>query len=364
MTEVLMCCSTLNTKGGMVSVAKNYLAYKNWGEYRIKFIPTHFDTNKYLLMMYFGVQFLKIACAVWSGNYKIAHLHTAERGSFWRKAFLMKFFRRHGIKVVMHHHAAEFEDFYSKCSDKQKEKIKSVLEEVDLNIVLSERLVPMIKAKAPYANVKVLYNAVNTYNGNPYNMDGKQILFLGRLGERKGAYDLLKCIRILDERISRDIRFCMCGDGEIDRVKKMIEEYGIGHRIAHVGWIDGEQKKSFLANTLINVLPSYNEGLPMTILETMAYGIPNISTNIASIPEVLHEGENGYVIVPGDIDALCLRLETLINDRCMRTKFSNESYRLIIHNFSLDSNIEKLKTYYKELLLYTPNEEGRMFDNA
>lgn len=118
MTKILMCCSTLDTKGGMVSVTRNYLGYKNWGEYEIYFIPTHFDTNKYMVMLYFGMQFIKILFAVWFNDYKIAHLHTAERGSFWRKAFLMKFFHRYGIKVVMHHHAAEFEDFYSKCTEK------------------------------------------------------------------------------------------------------------------------------------------------------------------------------------------------------------------------------------------------------
>lgn len=345
-----MCCSSLDTKGGMVSVTKNYLGYKGWGEYDIKFIPTHFDTNKYVVMLYFGIQFVKIAFTVWWGNYRIAHLHTAERGSFWRKAFLMKFFHRHGIKVVMHHHAAEFEDFYAKCSESQKDKVRKTLEEADLNIVLSERLVPMIKDKAPQANVKVLYNAVNTYETNPYNEGGKYILFLGRLGERKGAYDLLKCIKALDTRIPEDIRFCMCGDGEIDKVKEKIEEYGIGHRIAHVGWIDGEQKKLFLANTLVNVLPSYNEGLPMTILETMAYGIPNISTAIASIPEVLHDGENGYLIAPGDVDALCAKLERLVKATDLRIEISNKSYQLITSNFSLDSNIDKLKSYYLSLL--------------
>ena len=117
MVKVLMCCSSLETKGGMVSVTKNYLAYKDWGEYKIKFIPTHFDANKYIVILFFCIQFIKIVFAVWFGNYKIAHLHTAECGSFWRKAFLMRFFHKHVIKVVMHHHAAEFEDFYNRCSD-------------------------------------------------------------------------------------------------------------------------------------------------------------------------------------------------------------------------------------------------------
>ena len=75
-----MHCSTLNTKGGMVSVTKNYLGYKGWGDYDIKFIPTHFDTNKWMVMAYFALQFGKIWWHVMTGNYKIAHLHTAEPG--------------------------------------------------------------------------------------------------------------------------------------------------------------------------------------------------------------------------------------------------------------------------------------------
>lgn len=124
MIKVLMHCSTLNTKGGMVSVTKNYLGYKGWGDYDIKFIPTHFDTNKWMVMAYFALQFGKIWWHVMTGNYKIAHLHTAERGSFWRKKFLMDFYHKHGIKVVMHHHAAEFEDFYEKCTEAQRERCR------------------------------------------------------------------------------------------------------------------------------------------------------------------------------------------------------------------------------------------------
>ena len=55
------------------------------------------------------------------------------------------------------------------------------------------------------------------------------------------------------------------------------------------------QMKNRIYKTIaINVLPSYNEGLPMSILETMAYGIPSITTNIASIPEVVVDGVNGF----------------------------------------------------------------------
>lgn len=345
-----MHCSTLNTKGGMVSVAKNYLSYQNWGDFEITFIPTHYDTNKYMVMLYFGIRYIQSLFLVLFGNYKIAHLHTAERGSFWRKRFLMKTYHKFGIKVVMHHHAAEFEDFYCKCSEGQKEKIRQTLAEVDVNIVLSEHLVPMIKDKSPKAKVSVLYNAVNVYSSNPYNDTAKNILFLGRLGQRKGTYDLLYAINILDAQIDLKYQFYLCGDGDMDGVKAKIKELNISHRITHVGWTDGEMKKKFLANTLINVLPSYNEGLPMTILETMAYGIPNISTSIASIPEIIHDRENGFLICPGDVTLLAARIKCLIDNSELRKSFSKKSYHLILERFSLDHNIEELKSIYKKLV--------------
>lgn len=355
-----MHCSTLKTKGGMVSVTKNYLGYPNWGDYEIKFIPTHFDTNKILLILYFGIRYIQILFTILSDNYEIAHLHTAERGSFWRKRFLMKTYHKFGIKVVLHHHAAEFEDFYCNCTEKQKEKVRETLTEADVNIVLSKRLVPMIKEKAPNANVEVLYNAVACGKSNPYSLNAKNILFLGRLGKRKGTYDLLQAIAIIDKEIPEDVKFYLCGDMGEDLVKQKVTELGLQHRIDHIGWIDGSQKEQIFANTMINCLPSYNEGLPMTILETMAKGIPNISTNIASIPEVIINDENGFLIKPGDVDALSQRLVSLINDPNLRKRFSDNSYNTVKNDFSLDYHIAKLKHIYDELVNCSNNERTRL----
>jgi len=249
----------------------------------------------------------------------------------------------------MHHHAAEFEEFYANLNDRMKHYVNYTLEKTNLNIVLSNRLIKMITDKAPTANVKVLYNAVETYEDNPYNPDARNILFLGRLGARKGTYDLLKVIKKLDPLLPADVKFYLCGDGEIDNVKKLITEYGIVHRIAHVGWINSEQKKEYFADTMINVLPSYNEGLPMSILETMAYGIPNISTGIASIPEVISDGKNGFMIAPGDIRALADNILKLVNDDEMRIKLSQQSWHDITAKFKLDTQITSLKSYISEI---------------
>ena len=347
--RVLMCASSLKVKGGMVSVVKNYLGCRDWGNVRITFIPTHIETNKYLLMAYFSIAYIRILGLILLGKIDIAHLHVAERGSFYRKAFILQTLKRFGVKVILHHHGAEFDLFYNGLSGKRKEYVNKILRMADLNIVLSQRLVQMIKGKSPKAKVEVLSNAVNVPQTNPYNLQSRNVLFLGRLGHRKGTYDLLEAIKNLDRTLPADVKFYLCGDGEVEEVKKKVEEMKITHRIAHIGWTDGQQKENFMAQSMINVLPSYNEGLPMTILETMAHGIPNISTSIASIPEVLHDEENGFLITPGDVDTLCKRILQLIDDNSLRTRFSQASYKLVKYSFSLNANIQKLSRFYKIL---------------
>lgn len=345
-----MCCSTLETKGGMVSVVKNYLNYNNWDQIEIKYVPTHFDTNNLILLLFFTIKFFQIWFLINTQHFDIAHLHVAERGSFWRKAFLLRLFHRHKIKVVLHHHGAEFEEFYRKCSEAQRRKIIRTLEDADVNIVLSSKLISMIIDKAPKANVKVLYNAVKTYSSNPYNNNARNILFLGRLGQRKGVFDLLDVIKDMDDKISSEIKFYFCGDMGENVVKEYVAKLGIEHRIAHVGWIDATQKRDFFSNTMINCLPSYNEGLPMSILETMAAGIPNISTNIASIPEVLKDGENGFLISPGDKTALYDKLLELIKSEGLREIFSEKSYDLVCEKFSIHRHVAILETIYRDLM--------------
>lgn len=350
MTKILMCGSTMNTKGGMVTVIQNYLEYNKWGEYEIKYVPTHFDGNKLIVAFHFLLRYIQIIFLVLTDNFKIAHLHTAERGSFWRKYLIAKTLKYFNIKIVMHHHGAEFEEFYDNASPKSKHRIRNMLEMVDVNIVLSKSLIPMIRNKAPNAHIKVLYNAVKTYEQNNYNINATNILFLGRLGQRKGVYDLLASIAEIDKVLPQEIKFYLCGDGEIGLVQKHIKDLGIAHRILHVGWINTKEKVQYFAHTMINILPSYNEGLPMTILETMAYGIPNISTAIASIPEVISHGQTGCLIQPGDISDICKNLLLLVNDSNLRKQISNNGYSLITEHFSLSANIEFIKEIYQTLL--------------
>ncbi len=346
--RILMCGSRLSVKGGMVSVIQNYLSYEGWGEYQIEYVPTHVEKHKLLVALYFLFSYVQIFFLALFRQIKVAHLHVSERGSFYRKALLLRLLQSFDVKVILHHHGAEFELFYQSLSDEKKQYVNKILTAADLNIVLSKRLVSMITEKAPEARVEALYNAVPTYARNEYDVQANGVLFFGRLGERKGVYDMLTAIKQLDGELPQEVTFYLCGDGEVEAVKERIKQYGIAHRIAHVGWIGKEKKAGIFSRTALNALPSYNEGLPMSILETMAYGIPNLSTNIASIPEVITP-ENGVLIEPGDVEALKAGLVRLLTDEALRKTMSENSYRFICEGFSLEAHLERVKELYRGL---------------
>ena len=247
--NVLMLGSDLSVKGGIVSVIRNYLEYKKWGNIKIKFIPTHKDGNKLYKMFYFFISLIKIDFNLIFKKYDVVHIHVSERGSIFRKSIVINHikFLSKKTKIVLHHHGAEFNDFYNTLSLKKKQKIQKMLKTADVNIVLSNKLISTIKDKQPEAKVEVLYNAVNTYEKNMYNANGNIILFLGRLGERKGVYDLIDVLKDIKGQIEeKNIKVYLCGDGEVDKVKKLVEELGLNKIVEHVGWIGKKEKEQIL----------------------------------------------------------------------------------------------------------------------
>ena len=129
---------------------------------------------------------------------------------------------------------------------------------------------------------------------------GFTLLFLGLLGKNKGIYDLLECIRDHKVEFQGKLKLYIGGNGEIEHVKQLIKEYGIADIVIFEGWVSGDKKIELLNKSDAYILPSYKEGLPISILEAMSYGMPIISTPVGGIPEIVSNGENGYLVEPGN----------------------------------------------------------------
>lgn len=345
--KVLMIGSDLSVKGGMTTVVENFTAKIDRNIVQYDFIPTHIEGSKVKKLLFFIKNYFKIKKHL--NKYDVFHIHMSERGSYIRKAMIIRLLKKHDKKVILHHHGPEFSTYYEVSSVKRKSHIKRTLSMVDLNLVLSNQMKEAILTIEPNAITKVLYNGVHVPNENHYSNRGNIILFLGKIGDRKGAFDLFEAIKVLDSKLDSNIKFYFCGNGEVDKLNQLIIENHLETRIPHVGWINGDLKQEILDHTLINVLPSYFEGLPMTILETMALGIPNISTKINAIPEVILNESLGFLGNPGDINYLVNKIELLALNPDLRKIISKNSYKQIKNNFNIDTLINDLQSIYLHL---------------
>ena len=138
-----------------------------------------------------------------------------------------------------------------------------------------------------------------------------------------------------------NVKLGIAGTGnEEEYLRNECETLGLEKHVTFYGWTDGKKKEELLLNSQLFVLPSYNEGLPIAVLESMSYGLPVVSTYVGDLKEAVNNGENGYLVEPGDIKGLANVLEymiTLTEDKWEKVsksarekaekKFSDSNYK-------------------------------------
>ncbi len=342
-----------SVRGGMVSVIKNHLEYRDWEEFHLELLITHTEGSKRKKIFCFLKSYIRLVYILLSGRADLLHLHVSERGSVYRKAAVTGLARLFKRPVILHHHGAEFFDFYISLPERKKRRVRRLMEQVNCNILLSHTAEKNFKRFFPNARTEAVANAVCVPAQNPYRGGDGCIVTLGRLGERKGTYDLIRAVGRVRELLPEGTSLWLCGDGEIQEADRAVKDCKIDDITGHVGWVSGEEKSKLLRRASIHVLPSRREVLPMSILETMAEGIPNISTSVASIPEVIQHGVNGYLIKPGDEQALSEYICRLCGDPQVRMEMSRRAYETVKKDFSMEACCSRIKRIYRSCL--TPN---------
>ena len=288
-------------------------------------------------------------------NIKIIHLHMSERGSFYRKALLCLLCFLFRKKTILHFHGAEFMLFVENSPAPLQWFIRYILNSATALFVLSESWKSDFSRVTGNENIFVVYNPVFfdetkicNNSATETGLGPLKCLFLGRFGQRKGVYDLIRAVATLDETVP--FHLALYGDGELDQVKRLIEELNVGGRVHVHGWIRGEAKHRALCNTDVLILPSYNEGLPVAILEAMAYGLAVISTPVGGIAEAVHHERNGLLVPPGDVSALANALLRLANEPGTVVRFQEESRLMCRAHFAHQCIFERLSDLYENII--------------
>lgn len=338
------------TKGGMWTVVENYLTNKFFCEnVQLSYIATSITGSVPKKIVFTAISLMKILHVFIYGNIDIVHIHMSERGSVYRKSIIIQLAKIFDCKIVLHLHGAEFESWYGNLKKMNKKYVRNTLNKADKIIILGEYWKLFMSSLVQDTNkVTVIYNAVEVPDKYLYSNNCQNLLFLGVVGKRKGIDDLLEAIKLLDVKLDTKIKLWIYGPDFENTIENKISTLKLHNRVEYKGWLSKNSKSAMLKEIAINILPSYNEGLPMTILETMAFGIPNISTNVAAIPEAVNNS-NGIIVEAGDVIQLANAIEYLMTNDQEREKRSLEAYDTAKNRFSLTTHLNELLGIYDEL---------------
>jgi len=347
--EVLMVSTDMNGKGGVASVVSTYVNGGLLKNYNIKFLVTHIEGSNINKIFNFICSLFTLSKFLISRKCRIFHLHTASRSSFLRKSLISWLGIAFGKKIMLHLHGGEFMQFYNdECGSLMKWYIRSTLNAANQVVVLSSQWKRNIKSIADKANITIIFNPVIVHNNRVDFTDKNILLFLGKIGEGKGFWDILNALSLIKET-HRNFILKYAGDGEVEKAKLLINDLGLESYTEYIGWISGDKKQQILNQALIYLLPSYNEGLPMGILEAMASKVSVITSPVGGIPDVIDSGVNGLLVKPGDINALSQAIIKLLDSESLRVSLTNNAYQGVKLKFSVDVVIPQIEALYYKL---------------
>ncbi len=334
--------------GGMGAVVNTYAKHIN----KIKLVSTSSENNKASK----ATSLLKVISKVndYLTNDKsiqIIHIHSASKRSFLRKSILALLGKFHNKKIVFHIHSGAFDTYYANAG-LFKIIIKSFLRNMDVVVCLSEEWKEFYLTTMKLSNVLVIGNPIemHVYNGHNLNNRVLNLLFLGKICNEKGIFDLLEYLKQNSYYLNNQIRLTIGGNHDVSRLQSLLDEPIFNTNIHFCGWVEPDLKAKLFTECDVFILPSYFEGLPVSILEAMSYGKSVISTRVGGIPSIVKEGFNGWLINPGNFIELDAVLEQIFNQSSILIEYGFNSHTTA-KKFSTNIVTQQLEHLYSSLLV-------------
>lgn len=327
--------------GGMWSVAKSYMDSPKLNEVAdITYIPTATMGSIVWRLAYMGIGYLRILWQLLFHRPELVHIHMAEKGSVYRKGIVVKWAKAFGCKVIIHMHAGPFMHWYDTTSEKQQKWISTMLNQADKVLMLGKYWEASMEAILPKGKMEVLYNGVQIPEERLYNPEAKNIVYFGVINRDKGVPELLQAMKMLDDRLDKAYQLFLYGKDLEGNLEEQIDRLQLKDRVLYKGWINPEQRDMALRNATLSVLPSHFEGLSMSVIEAMSYGVPVVTTNISTMPELL--GTDIPLVEVDNARMLAEEIEKYCLNEQLRETCSEKLYNRAKQYFNLDGTIEQL----------------------
>jgi glycosyltransferase involved in cell wall biosynthesis len=322
-----------NRKGGVASVLTTYSKEIE----NFNFSPSVYFNSVVINFILFPINILSFLFKLLvDEKIDIVHIHGASRGSFYRKYIFFLIAQYLFNKPVVYHiHGAEYHIFYENANKITKTCIDKMINESAAVLVLSAEWLKYFKSRFKQKKLFVLNNIIQrvTFLEKGQIKNEVNFLFLGRIGKRKGVFDLIQSIIDNRQYLEGKVKFSIGGDGDVENLKNLIENYNLNNIVEYKGWVNSHRKNKLLSQNHILILPSYNEGLPISLLEAMSFSMPIISTKVGGIPQILKDGFNGKFVEPGNTNEIFEAIKFYIENKPLILEHGQNSYHLAQNYF-------------------------------
>lgn len=343
-------------KGGidrLMDAVRDYVNAGHAGACDVSFGVTRGPGALWASPFYLGTFLIRLAILRVLNRPDLLHINLSSDGSTRRKVLVGKAAHALGVPYVVHLHGSRFRTFFDNASPSLKANARQLLARARRVIVLGRVWQDFIAERVPEARdrIVILPNATAAIAPSAPRPDteGPVLLFLGRVGARKGVPELVEALH----RISgiEGWRAVIAGDGDVAETRERIAALGLSARITVPGWVGPDEARALLASSDILVLPSFDENLPMSVIEGMSAGLAVVATPVGAVEDIIRDGDTGLLVPPGDPASLAEALCKLVQDPQLRRKLGRAAQDYHRRHLDMAPYMARLTAIWTEALI-------------
>jgi len=206
---------------------------------------------------------------------------------------------------------------------------------------------------APPSKIRVVPNPINTDLFKPGIRRAKDMLvWTGRMVPEKGLRYLIEAMNLLVHRYRhKDVRLLLIGAGPQQfLLYKLVKKYRLSNNINFLGWLPRKKVAEYLSKATLFVFPSLREGMPFSLLEALASGIPAVGSNVPGVRSLIIHKYNGLLVPPKDSISLARAIAYLLENKDLRLEMSRNARKYIMANFSYQRVLPLMEQLYTEAI--------------
>ena len=286
----------------------------------------------------------------------IVHINTSMNArAFWRDLVYMGIAKLLRARVLYQVHGGKLPHEFASGHSTFTRFLRWTLRQPDMVVLLAQVELDSYRIFVPDQHLVLLPNGIDctpymqvptVRSSSDYPL---RLVYIGRVARDKGLYESLQGMRLATE-LGVDVRLIVAGEGpELDRLRRYAIALGIGTKVSFIAPVNATQKVRLLSIADSLLLPSYSEGLPYSLLEAMAAGVPVIATPVGAIPDVMTHGTHGLIVPPRDGKAIAEALVKLAGDREQLSWMSRACRLRVRAAFAIERLAQRFALHYTAL---------------